>query len=116
MVDVKYRLAPEHPFPAAFDDVEDVVKRVRSQPARFDQAHLSLSGFSAGGNLALAVASSSLHREQRESKIIVPRRGRILPIHRSVATDQSKEASGQIEVYDSKDLSFLLGLLSFVLS
>ncbi|RHZ45315.1 uncharacterized protein CDV56_103239 [Aspergillus thermomutatus] len=60
VVDVKYRLAPEHPFPAAFDDIEDVVKWVRSQPARFDQAHISLSGFSAGANLALAVASSSL--------------------------------------------------------
>jgi acetyl esterase/lipase len=31
----------------------------RSQPARFDQTHVSLSGISAAGNLALAVASSS---------------------------------------------------------
>ncbi|EAW19315.1 alpha/beta hydrolase [Aspergillus fischeri NRRL 181] len=60
VLDVKYRLAPEHPFPAAFDDTEDVVKWVQSQPARFDQAGMSLSGFSAGGNLVLAVASSSL--------------------------------------------------------
>lgn len=59
VLDVKYRLAPEHPFKAAFDDAEDVVSWVRSQHDRFDRSCLSLSGFSAGGNLALAVTSSS---------------------------------------------------------
>lgn len=59
VIDVQYRLAPENPFPAAFNDAEDVVKWVQSQPQRFDSSCISLSGFSAGANIALAVASSS---------------------------------------------------------
>ncbi|KAJ5650894.1 uncharacterized protein N7484_004617 [Penicillium longicatenatum] len=59
VIDVQYRLAPENTFPAAFNDAEDVVKWVQSQPGRFDASCISLSGFSAGANIALAVASSS---------------------------------------------------------
>lgn len=59
VIDVQYRLAPESIFPAAFNDAEDVVKWVLSQPDRFDASCISLSGFSAGANIALAVASSS---------------------------------------------------------
>ncbi|KAJ5175033.1 uncharacterized protein N7482_000910 [Penicillium canariense] len=59
VIDVQYRLAPENPFPAAFNDAEDVVTWVRSQPESFDIHSLSLSGFSAGANIALAVLSSS---------------------------------------------------------
>lgn len=59
VIDVQYRLAPENPFPAAFNDAEDVVKWVQTQPQRFDASCISLSGFSAGANIALAVASSS---------------------------------------------------------
>ena len=59
VIDVQYRLAPEHPFPAAFNDAEDVVRWVQSQSERFDVSCISLSGFSAGANIALAIASSS---------------------------------------------------------
>lgn len=59
VLDIQYRLAPEHPFPAAFHDAEDVVNWARSQSDRFDPSELSLSGFSAGGNIALAVSSAS---------------------------------------------------------
>lgn len=63
VLDVPYRLAPEHPFPAALHDVEDAIRYVQSRPDEFDQSHLSLSGFSAGANLALAAASSLFPRE-----------------------------------------------------
>ncbi|KAJ5217164.1 hypothetical protein N7468_010172 [Penicillium chermesinum] len=59
VLDVAYRLSPENPFPAAVNDVEDAVRWVLSQPEKFDLSRLSISGFSAGGNLAL-VASGVL--------------------------------------------------------
>lgn len=45
-----YRLAPEHPFPAALDDALAAVRTIRAQGV----AHLALVGDSAGGGLALA--------------------------------------------------------------
>ncbi|KAL4734729.1 Alpha/Beta hydrolase protein [Aspergillus similis] len=56
VIDVGYRLAPEHPFPCAIDDLVSVVHWVRSQPSRFDLSRISIGGFSAGGNLAASVA------------------------------------------------------------
>ncbi|RSM03747.1 hypothetical protein CDV31_010366 [Fusarium ambrosium] len=55
--DADYRKAPEHPYPAAMEDVEDVLKWVEGQPERFDPSRIAVSGFSAGGNLALVAAS-----------------------------------------------------------
>ncbi|KAL3464336.1 Alpha/Beta hydrolase protein [Aspergillus heterothallicus] len=63
VLDVQYRLAPEHPFPAALNDVEDVVNWVLQQPQDFDRSRIALSGFSAGGNLALAASSNLFPRE-----------------------------------------------------
>lgn len=59
VLDVAYRLSPENPFPAAIHDVEDVVKWVIANPQEFDTSRISISGFSAGANLAL-VASTQL--------------------------------------------------------
>jgi acetyl esterase/lipase len=60
VIDVQYRLSPENPFPAAVHDVEDVVRWVLGQPDEFDLSRLSVSGFSAGGNLALAASCALL--------------------------------------------------------
>jgi acetyl esterase/lipase len=54
VVSVGYRLAPEHPFPAAFNDCAAVVRSVRdAHPG----ACLAVAGDSAGGNLAAAIAA-----------------------------------------------------------
>lgn len=57
VVAVDYRRAPEHPYPAAFDDCYEVTEYVAHQPDQFGAApgDLAVAGDSAGGNLAAAV-------------------------------------------------------------
>lgn len=57
--DADYRKAPEHPFPAAVHDAEDVLSYVRAQSSDFDTRHLTIGGFSAGANIAMSVAVNS---------------------------------------------------------
>jgi acetyl esterase/lipase len=58
VLDIQYRLSPEYPFPAAHNDLKDVVKYVLSQSEDYDANRLSVSGFSAGANLAMGLTTS----------------------------------------------------------
>ncbi|MDZ5432316.1 alpha/beta hydrolase [Pseudomonas fluorescens] len=55
VIAVDYRLAPEHPFPAAFDDCLAVWRALRGGPFRLDPERTLVAGDSAGGNLAAAL-------------------------------------------------------------
>ncbi len=54
VVNVDYRLAPEHPYPAGLDDAWDAVKAVGGKTAEWnlDPARVVVAGDSAGANLA----------------------------------------------------------------
>ena len=53
-----YRLAPDHPFPAALEDAADAFRWIVENGARWgaDLSRLVVAGESAGGNLTLALA------------------------------------------------------------
>jgi acetyl esterase len=63
VVSVEYRLAPEHPFPAALDDALAAVTHVAARAAQFgiDASRLGVCGDSAGATLA-AVTTQTIAR------------------------------------------------------
>lgn len=68
VVSVDYRRAPEHPFPAAVDDGVEALLYLAAHAGELgiDTSRLALTGFSAGGNLAITVPLRLQHRLQND--------------------------------------------------
>lgn len=62
VVSVEYRLAPENPYPAAWDDAEDAYGWALDHATGFggDPAMMAVGGDSAGGNIAVSVSARRL--------------------------------------------------------
>ncbi|HCG5558740.1 TPA: alpha/beta hydrolase [Vibrio parahaemolyticus] len=74
---IQYRLAPEHAYPAAHDDVYQAVLGIKEQAHKYggDSEHLVFIGDSAGGQLALATTLRLKKLEQwlpRQQILIYP--------------------------------------------
>ena len=68
VLSVEYRLAPEHPFPAGYEDCRYAFAWARSVAARFggDSAKLVVVGDSAGANLAAAALVHTAEDERAQ--------------------------------------------------
>lgn len=82
VISIDYRLAPEHPFPAATDDCEAAARWIASSPKElgYDVTGLITSGDSAGGNLAI-VTSMTLRNKPAAVPVILQH-----PIYPGVAS------------------------------
>ncbi|MFS0780174.1 alpha/beta hydrolase [Bacillus sp. 1P06AnD] len=66
VISVGYRLAPEHPFPAALDDCYNAVKWAteHKDELQWDGKNLAIAGDSSGGNIVAAVSLMSRSKQE----------------------------------------------------
>ena len=69
-ISIDYRLTPEHPYPAAFDDCYGVLSYIASHARHFEinPARIALAGDSAGGHLAASLCLAA--RDRRGPRIV----------------------------------------------
>ncbi len=88
VLSVEYRLAPEHPFPAAPEDCEAAARWVASNPAELGRHPTSLvvAGDSAGGNLTIV---TSMALRDRPAAVPVIAQWPIYPVTDGAQTHES---------------------------
>ena len=94
VVSVDYRLAPEHPFPAAPDDCEAAARWVASSPEALGRqvTGLVITGDSAGGNLTI-VTTNQLMAEPADVPVLI--QAPIYPVASDVSETDSLSLFGE---------------------
>ena len=75
LVSVEYRLAPEHPFPAALDDCVSAYRWMSATSSQLgdDSSKLFIVGGSAGGNLSITTAMRLIESDAPADNYLRPR-------------------------------------------
>lgn len=107
VIAVDYRLAPEHPYPAAGQDCLAATRWVHQNAAKLniDQARIAVGGDSAGGQLA-AVTALAL-RDDKKLKLAFQLL--IYPITDARMQSDSIERNGQGYLLGKRDLAYYYG-------
>ncbi|MEO6470612.1 MAG: alpha/beta hydrolase, partial [Aeromicrobium sp.] len=112
VISVDYRLAPEAPFPAAFDDSWAAYRWIveNAQGIGVDISRIAVGGDSAGGNLAALVAQHAVREGAHSPKFQLL----IYPVVDYLGEYESKETFGSgfyltKEYMDVSDENYLLG-------
>ncbi|MDB5980119.1 MAG: lipase [Pseudomonas sp.] len=111
VIAVDYRLAPEHPFPAAFEDCLAVWRAVQmlAKQLGIDPQRVAIAGDSAGGNLAAAVCLALRDAGQAQpvgQALIYPGLGGAANLpSRSECADAPLLSSNDLECYRALYLS-----------
>ena len=94
VVSVEYRLAPEHPFPAAPNDCEAAARWVATSPEALDRkiTGLVITGDSAGGNLTI-VTTNQLMNDPAKVPVVV--QAPIYPVASDVSEHKSLHLFGE---------------------
>ncbi|KIW18443.1 hypothetical protein PV08_02731 [Exophiala spinifera] len=103
---VDYRLAPEHPFPAAFEDCCQSIDWVmENAPAyNIDIRRLGLWGASAGGNLAAAVALKHSQRDSQSHQPQLKLISLVVPVTAAYQAQHLFERSRELELSSNEKL------------
>ena len=115
VVSVDYRLAPEHPYPAAVEDCLSAVRWVAAHPehvgaqARVRVDRLGLVGDSAGGNLA-AVTAARLRDEPRAGDPTVVHQVLVYPAVDATLSSPSVATNAHAPILTRADMERFLEL------